>query len=252
MKKVEKELTEFFEKESESLRLPAEDEIKAIPAKRRKLTFSKKLSRIAAVIASVAVCLIVVTMIPVFNRSENPIDISITTDTAGDTTDINSTKEEQPSTPSVLTFPAFSEWLSNPEVVWHAADCAPEVETSSTSAIMRGTYWIDDALRNLMMGRGDSTVYAVTVDFSNAVDKSSDTEWTKDQYRHYLDSFKDSFEKAGLGIYTDESDLSITKMCFYTFATAEQLENFQCKSNETFIFKTAIKNRIINETENQS
>mgnify|MGYP003337162594 CR=1 FL=1 len=33
MKKIEKELTEFFEKESESLRLPAEDEIKAIPAK---------------------------------------------------------------------------------------------------------------------------------------------------------------------------------------------------------------------------
>lgn len=54
-----------------------------------------------------------------------------------------------------------------------------------------------------------------------------------------ISEFKDSFEKSGLEIYRTEDGSSAARHYFYTFASKAQLENFECKESEAFVFYPA-------------
>lgn len=55
-----------------------------------------------------------------------------------------------------------------------------------------------------------------------------------------IQKFRDSFNNNGLEIYTDTtSGIPKENFCFYTFATKKHLEEFECRSDETFIFYSA-------------
>lgn len=63
----------------------------------------------------------------------------------------------------------------------------------------------------------------------------------RDYYFNCLKNYNESFKAMGLGIYNEEAGYTIENMIFYTFATKAQLENFQCKTTEAFVFTTAVR-----------
>ncbi|MCM1506031.1 MAG: hypothetical protein NC177_02695 [Ruminococcus flavefaciens] len=55
-----------------------------------------------------------------------------------------------------------------------------------------------------------------------------------------IQKFRDSFNNNGLEIYTNTTGgIPEENFCFYTFATKKHLEEFECRSDETFIFYSA-------------
>ncbi len=51
--------------------------------------------------------------------------------------------------------------------------------------------------------------------------------------------FKDSFERNGLGIYRTDKGRFAAEHYFYTFASRSDLEDFECKGSEAFVFYSA-------------
>lgn len=136
-----------------------------------------------------------------------------------------------------------------------------------------GKTFISNELNNAFKTGDDNTVYAVMVDFTPMlktnilIDGKTISEWEgeiealvaqdknieakeiaqkikqakEDSYFEQLKEFETKFASMGLGVYHENWGCTIDNCIFYTFATREQIENFECAPNEAFVFTSAIR-----------
>ena len=173
----------------------------------------------------------------------------------------------KPSVPSGTASYNFEYWVNAPDVVW-GEDAVKG--SAGSELIPLGTIKITDSLKKLMADGDDSTVYAVQVGFSSCAEKEFENwefdgttfaklkkgynkaEMTDEEIANYktkvwemkyafcnqkIDSFKDTFSKAGLKIYVLERN--ITDCFFYVFGTKKQIEGINPKGTEAFVLYAA-------------
>ena len=163
---------------------------------------------------------------------------------------------------------SFNYWKSAPDVVW--GEDAVKGNARNQEIIPLGSIKITEPLRKLMQSGDDSTIYAVQVGFSSCAEKEFENwefdgttfaelkkgynkaEMTDEEIANYktkvwemkyafcnqkIDSFKDTFSKAGLKIYVLERN--ITDCFFYVFGTKKQIEGINPKVTEAFVLYAA-------------
>ena len=163
---------------------------------------------------------------------------------------------------------SFNYWKSAPDVVW--GEDAVKGNARNQEIIPLGSIKITEPLRKLMQSGDDSTIYAVQVGFSSCAEKEFENwefdgttfaklkkgynkaEMTDEEIANYktkvwemkyafcnqkIDSFKDTFSKAGLKIYVIERN--ITDCFFYVFGTKKQIEGINPKVTEAFVLYAA-------------
>lgn len=163
---------------------------------------------------------------------------------------------------------SFNYWKSAPDVVW--GEDAVKGNARNQEIIPLGSIKITEPLRKLMQSGDDSTIYAVQVGFSSCAEKEFENwefdgttfaklkkgynkaEMTDEEIANYktkvwemkyafcnqkINTFKDTFCKAGLNIYTLERNL--TDCFFYVFGTKKQIEGINPKGTEAFVLYAA-------------
>lgn len=163
---------------------------------------------------------------------------------------------------------SFNYWKNAPDVVW--GEDAVKGNARNQEIIPLGSIKITEPLRKLMQSGDDSTIYAVQVGFSSCAEKEFENwefdgttfaelkkgynkdEMTDEEIANYktkvwemkyafcnqkIDSFKDTFSKAGLKIYVIERN--ITDCFFYVFGTKKQIEGINPKVTEAFVLYAA-------------
>ena len=163
---------------------------------------------------------------------------------------------------------SFNYWKNAPDVVW--GEDAVKGNARNQEIIPLGSIKITEPLRKLMQSGDDSTIYAVQVGFSSCAEKEFENwefdgttfaelkkgynkaEMTDEEIANYktkvwemkyafcnqkIDSFKDTFSKAGLKIYVLERN--ITDCFFYVFGTKKQIEGINPKGTEAFVLYAA-------------
>lgn len=187
----------------------------------------------------------------------------------------NSRTEEPSSQPSYQNLSAYtlSEWLAEPAVIWSSQTPQKGPLTTEEKAPL-GTVQITEELKNKMKTGSEQSVYAVMVDFSSMIDldqldcggssaselqaeaetlkaegKNSEAKSllsivreAKIQFYHdSLKSFEKTFQQNGLGIYHEQYGTTLENMIFYTFATREKINQFQCSDTQAFVFDLAVR-----------
>lgn len=159
----------------------------------------------------------------------------------------------------------LSDPFNDPSVIWGASNS--KGETVSGITVPSGSIYFSDSLKKLISENDTSSVFAVRVDFSPCIEKSEEEgfvyngesiislkekldtsdkesvseykrrvkEIKKEFYTAKVSSFSDTFIKAGITIYTPDSDTYILSDCFLVFATSEQLNEITCNTGEAFI-----------------
>ena len=163
---------------------------------------------------------------------------------------------------------SFNYWKSAPDVVW--GEDAVKGNARNQEIIPLGSIKITEPLRKLMQSGDDSTIYAVQVGFSSCAEEEFENwkfngttfaelkkgynkaEMTDEEIANYktkvwemkyafcnqkINTFKDTFSKAGLNIYTLERNL--TDCFFYVFGTKKQIEGINPKVTEAFVLYAA-------------
>ena len=163
---------------------------------------------------------------------------------------------------------SFNYWKSAPDVVW--GEDAVKGNARNQEIIPLGSIKITEPLRKLMQSGDDSTIYAVQVGFSSCAEKEFENwefdgttfaklkkgynkaEMTDEEIANYktkvwemkyafcnqkINTFKDTFSKAGLKIYVIERN--ITDCFFYVFGTKKQIEGINPKGTEAFVLYAA-------------
>lgn len=173
-----------------------------------------------------------------------------------------------------LTGLTLEQWQKDPNVVWKDGELIkgdPEISTSAGPSL--GHTMIRDNLSEQFQKNPEDTVYAVMVDFSyihrqdyiyegktladweaekNELLQQGRTEEGKAaaekmheaKQAHYwecIERFREEFAAMGMGIYHEKYGFTHQNCIFYTFATRQQLEDFNCTADEAFIFSSAVR-----------
>lgn len=210
------------------------------------------------------------------STNDAPIDKDITdVDTDELTTDAvqqeeSTTLKPQDKLPDYSLY-TLSMWLNEPGVIWSSNTIKGGIVISEKAPM--GAVKISDSLKEMFKDNDKSTIYAVLVDFSSCIneeefdnwkhndisvselrsefEKSAKNDKTIKEYKNKLreiriayyemkiEKFQDSFNKAGLKIYTDKRVPDLSAQFFYTFGTEEQLKKLSCKSDEAFVLALA-------------
>lgn len=171
-----------------------------------------------------------------------------------------------------LALLSFSQWQCEENVVWGSG--TPTKGKIPAEAVGEaGKAVITSELKSALSSGGKNTVYAVMVDFTPTASKSLLIEGktaaelkeeikaltaqgknseakeiaqkindaAQSSYFEQIKKFRAEFASMGLGVYHEEYGCTIDNCIFYTFATREQIENFECAPDEAFIFSSAVR-----------